>query len=368
MADAHMLLFPICIKKYKEIYKMYIPSIDMETRANDYTEALGKARRLIQSSFVLDEIDKTMLSAEEIPALLKERQLEDYLDAQIVYIDFVDSDRYDMSELTLQIPKYLIDDIKNESIDYTRVFKDSLEEILRRKRIFNEIRYWTGKTVNINNGDYFGQIKSIDYKKNTPWNFTVSLKTGISDSIKLHPGVIEEIEEMPVAMNELGTFRTVNQDGLISVSGKLWWKKGHIDVYLEYDSSVGIDDQKSYELLAEFNKKKYEWDEVIRQNIATQLIKKDIILRLFEDYEEDDLKKRIKHILEELMNRTELWFIDISSSKNVYMDYNFSNGTGKYNVGVTKNLGDDSFVFVLNDVTIFSDLDDEYDEDEEDDD
>lgn len=196
--------------------------------------------------------------------------------------------------------------------------------------------------------------------------FCITLKTGISDFIRINSSAIEDIAEIPVAMNELGTFHTVNQDGLISISGKLWWKKGHIDVYLEYDSSVEIEDQKTFELLSEFNKKKYELDEVIRQNIAKQLIYKEEILRLFEDYNEENQQKRTEHILTQLINKTDLWFIDISANKNVYMDYNFSNGAGTFNVGVTKNLGDDSFVFVLNEVTVFSDLEDELEDEFED--
>ncbi len=260
----------------------------------------------------------------------------------------------------------MIDDIEREGIEYTEVIKSSLEELLRRKRLFNEVKDWTGKTVDVNNGDYIGEIKSINYKEDKPWDFYITLKTGISDSIRLHSSGIEEIEEIPVAMNKLGTFHTVNQDGLISIQGKLWWKKGHIDVYLEYDPAVDIEDQKTFEFLAEFNKNKYELDEVIRQNIAKQLINKEEILRLFEDYDETDPKKRFEHILDQLINRTDLWFIDISAKKNVYMDYNFSNGTGKFNVGVNKNLGDGLFVFVLNEVVVFSDLEDDIDDELED--
>ena len=47
MAGNQRILFPICIKKYRDIFKMYIPALDMETKVKDYLEALNKARSLL---------------------------------------------------------------------------------------------------------------------------------------------------------------------------------------------------------------------------------------------------------------------------------------------------------------------------------
>ena len=366
MTDDHVRLFPVCIRKYRGIVKLYIPAVDMETRASDNADALNKARKLIQSAMILNEINTEMLSkdicsAETIADFLKKRGMDEYLDAQIVFIE-QSINRYELGDLTAQLPQYLIDDVKREGIDYNEIIKSTLEEILRRKRLFNEIKEWTGRNVEVNNDFYIGEIKSINYKKDTPWNFSITLKTGISEFIRLSSAVIEDIAEIPVVINELGTFHTVNQGGLISIAGNLWWKKGHIDVYLEYDSSVEIENQQTYAFLSEYNATKYELDEVVRQNIAKQLINKEEVLRLFEDYEETNPQKRLEHILDQLINRTELWFIDISANRNVYMDYNFSNGVGEFNVGVTKRLGENSFMFTLKKVTIFSDLPDKEDE------
>lgn len=175
MADDHVMLFPICIKKYKDIVKLYIPAIDMETRASNNTDALNNARKLLKSAIILDEIDKTIISkdacsSESISKFLAEKGLEEYQDSQIVFIE-LNTNRYDLGDLTAQLPQYLIDDINREGIDYTGIIKYSLEEVLRTKRLFNEIKDWTGRTVEINNNYYIGQIKSINFKKDTPWNF-----------------------------------------------------------------------------------------------------------------------------------------------------------------------------------------------------
>lgn len=358
------VLFPICIKKYGSIVKLYIPFIDMEARATDNTDAINKAQKLIHSAFILDEIDKEIFledtcSIEGISEILKKNQREEYQDAQIVFID-VNTTCNDLSDLTLQVSQILIDDIRSEGIDYTDVFVNTMEEILRRKRLLNVVKDWTGKTVDVNNGEYFGEIKSIKYKKDTPWNFAICLKTGISDSVMIYSSVLEEIELIPVAMNELGTFRLVNQAGMISISGTLWWKKGHIDVYLEYNQSMEIGKQKTFEILSEFNKKKYELDEFIRPNVAKELMHYEgIIYRLFDDYGEENPQKREQYILNQLINRMNLYFINVSRNKDVYMDYNFSNEAGNISVGVTINLDGESFEFELNSVDLFEEIEDD---------
>ncbi len=263
----------------------------------------------------------------------------------------------DPGELTVSLPKCVIAEINKEGIDYNSIFVTTIKDILRRKEIFNEIRDWEGKTVEIltiSTNVLYGRIKEIKFNIDEPWNFSVRLQTGLCSWTQLESSVIDEINEIPVVINEYGTFHLVDQYGLISVFGEHWWKKGHIDVYLEYDPSVELEDQKTFEYLSEFIKKKYEIDESVRQIIVRQLVDREEIQVLFNEFDEADPKKRGAFILEELTNKMDLWFVNISLSGDLYMDYNYSNGIGSFSVGVTK-MPNVPYMFKLSDITLLED-------------
>ncbi len=81
------------------------------------------------------------------------------------------------------------------------------------------------------------------------------------------------------------------------------------------------------------------------------MIDREEVQILFEEYDEEDPEKRNEYIMEQLINGTDLWFVNISLDNTLYLDYNFKNKMGSFSVGITKIL-DNSVMFKFNGVIL----------------
>lgn len=368
MDDNRIIVFPICLIQKQDIVRIYIPDIDFECRALDYSNAITKARKMIQTAFVIGEIaiedlSDDMYSTERIVSVIKDNNKDEYLDAQILFLDVYlrESEIHGMDSISLPISKPFLEALMSEGIDYRRVCLNSLEEVLRRKELLKLADRLTGHTVEVKTttGDYTGEIKALSYSAEEPWNFELTLQTHLSIKVVLKSYSIQDIDEIPLVMNKMGTFRLINQEGLVSLMGRLWWRTNYIDVYLEYDPTLDIDNQPAIDLLSEFNKNKYDVDEDLRQIISADIANNDSIKELFYDNDKEAFLNNFE-ILGELIDKMELWFIDIASNKEIYMDYNYKNDNGTLSIGVKKKLGQESFQYKINNVhfSVDDDLED----------
>ena len=70
-----IIAFPVCIKKDEDGYKLYVPEIDYEAKAQNFPNALHKSRGLILFTIVfremqMDDFPEDICSKERVKELL----------------------------------------------------------------------------------------------------------------------------------------------------------------------------------------------------------------------------------------------------------------------------------------------------------
>ena len=365
------LVFPACVKQLDEVYKVYIPDVDMEFRATSFADALTKTRRMLRFSLLTGEITSDdvagdLCADERVKRLLWKNHKEDYLDARITYIDLVWNFAAGpgQGELSVKLPHALIDGLEENGIDANGIVQHALEDALRRKNLLNNANKLLEHTVKVQTWQYayYGLLKRVTPPDSL--GFVITLQTGLHSVTRIPATDIEEISETPVVMNDIGTFHVTNQEGIVSIAGSMWWYKDHIDVYLEYDPLFEIEDQKGLEYLERFNEVKYDMDAEMKERIADYFKESYAFPQFFPLESEEDPAAHMEADMEQLTEKLELWFVNITLGGELYMDYNFKNEYGSFTVGVETDLQNRLPKLKLSDFVLY---DEEYEDVEEDD-
>ena len=338
-----MIAYAVGIQPVDDKYYAFIPDFMKSFFANSIGELMTSARETIKKCIIdLNSDDEENyhaphpLSADE--ALKRIEEITGNVYKEITYVDIDLECIFPESVISVSVntPEWMIHEAKNLHIDTSSIFTTALEKEIHLRRMYDKVMYHMGTDVmvSLDRGTIYGRI--IGTIPDTPManEYFLKLDTGKQSTMRINLLDIRDISKARLIYDELGTFHFEVMEGQADFAGRIYWDNHEIDVYL--DISYGLPPTTMPSMIAfhKVHSNKKRLDSIFKSVICQAFKDKTGKIKLPGD--SDATESMMVTVDEQQFKRSlELYFINISNTGGLYLDYNFEFETKTYTFGIS---------------------------------
>ena len=341
-----MIAYAVGIQPVDGKYYAFIPDFMKRIFANSIAELIVSARKTIINCIIdLNNEDESYyyaphpLTGEE--ALKRIEEITGNIYKEITYVDIDLEYIFPESVITVTVntPEWMIHEAENLNINTSSVFNAALEKEIHLRRMYDKVMYFMGTDVmvSLDRGTIYGKITGTIPDTPMADKYFVKLDTGELSTMKIDLLNITDISTARLIYDALGTFHFEVVEGHADFAGSIYWDTHEINVYLDISYGLPPATMPSVIALHDVHSSKKRLDTIFKNAICYAFRDETGTIRLPGD--SDNTESMMVTVDEQQFRKSlELFFINISNTGGLYLDYNYEYETKTYTFGINADI------------------------------